>query len=185
MISLQDHLNNICNSSTNIQDKLNEIYWLTSMAQVSTTFLGSRVITKDGFAGSVYLDDIAKRLVALSKEVANSPSSLPAERISGVGNVKTLKKFYVISDGYIKNSNFITRFLNRMRELSIASKSTRLDLKRAKYHFLAYSKAHFLKEFGDRMDNCYGRIQCSSKYVAKKSSVLRLIPSLWVPKVSS
>jgi len=142
--------------------QITDIKNLIDRAKVETAFLGSRVVTVDGFTGSVDIDDIATRILEVSKVRFKAADSTPLsteERIAGVDIVKKLNEFYIISDNDIKNCNFFTRLLNWILEFSTTPTSqyyppgffctARFTLAfNAENNFLAYSEARFLEQFG-------------------------------------
>ena len=144
MPSLQVHLNSLDFSS-----QLATVKDLIDVAQPKTTFWGSRVVEVNGFTGSVYLDDIARKILRTSGLRSDADDLLPAERIAGVEIVKKLEGCYRITDTQIQNSNFFTRFLNWIREFSLFPYTTRFHIKEtAGGNFRAYSETKFLQQFG-------------------------------------
>lgn len=122
-------------------------------AQVKTTFWGSRVVEVKGYTGSVYLDDLARKILEAGGRRCEADDLLPAERIAGIGIVRKLKDFYRTSDIRIKNSNFFTRLLNWIREFSFFPYTTRFYIEEtAEIPFRAYSEGKFLQQFGGTFD---------------------------------
>jgi len=113
MPSLDTHL-----SSLNFSNQLAAVKNLLDTAQVKTTFWGSRVVMVNGFTGSVYLEDIARKILTTGRQRSDADDLLPAEQIAGVETVRKLEDFYRIGDTQIQNSNFFTKFLNWIREFS-------------------------------------------------------------------
>lgn len=146
MVSLEKHLNSI-----NFSTELNRANQLINSSNtcVKTTFWGSRVVEIDGYAGSVYLEDIASKIRAASKERCEADNLILEERIAGIEMVHKLIDFYRISDNQIKNSNFFTRLINWIREFSFVPYTTRFYFEQmAEAEFRAYSDAKFLQQFG-------------------------------------
>ena len=152
MPSLETYLN-----SPNFSNQLTTVNNLLDTAQVKTTFWGSRVVEVNGFTGSVYLEDIARKILRTGSERSEADNLLPAERIAGLEIVRKLVGFYRISDKQIQNSNFLTKFINWVREFSFSPYTTRFHIEEtAEYSFRGYSEANFLQQFGgafDRMHN--------------------------------
>jgi len=143
MFSLETHLNSLIFSS-----QLTTVKNLVDTAQVKTTFWGSRVVEVNGFTGSIYLDDLARKILRTGNQRSDADDLLPAERIAGVETVRKLEGFYRISDAQIKNSNFFTKFLNWIREFSFTPYTTRFYFEEtAEGNFRAYSEAKFLQQF--------------------------------------
>lgn len=148
MPSLETHLNSLSFSSQLIVVKN-----LVDAAQVKTTFWGSRVVEVNGFTGSAYLEDIARKILRAGSQRSGADDLLPAERIAGVEIVRKLEGFYRISDTQIQNSNFFTKFLNWIREFSLIPYTTRFYIEEtAEGNFRAYSEAKFLQQFGGAFD---------------------------------
>lgn len=161
MPSLDTHL-----SSLNFSNQLATVKNLLDTAQVKTTFWGSRVVEVNGFSGSVYLDDVARKILTAGYQRSDADDLLPAERIAGVEIVRKLKDFYRVSDTQIQNSNFFTKFLNFIREFSFIPYTTRFYIEEtAEGNFRAYSEVKFLQQFGGAFneihdhpasDGCFG-----------------------------
>ena len=144
---LDTHLN-----SLNFSNQLAAVKNLVDTAQVMTTFWGNRVVEINGFTGSVYLDDIARKILTASYQRSDADDLSPPERIAGVEIVRKLRDFYRISDTQIQNSNFFTRLLNFIQEFSLTPYTTRFYLDEeigpGERNFRAYSEAKFLQQFG-------------------------------------
>ena len=79
------------------------------------------------------------------------------ERVAGIEIVRKLENFYRVTDTEIQKSNFLTRFLNWIREFSFVPYTTRFYLEDgADDKFRAYSQDRFLKQFGGNFDEMYG-----------------------------
>lgn len=144
MLSLNTHL-----SSLNFSNQLVDVKNLVDTAEVKTTFWGNRVLEVSGFTGSVYLDDIARKIITAGNQRSDADNLLPAERIAGVEIVRKLEHFYRISDTQIKNSNFFTRFLNWILEFTFIPYTTRFHIEEtAEDRFRGYSETKFLQQFG-------------------------------------
>lgn len=148
MLSLECHLNSL-NFSTQLKDVEN----LINASCTKTTFWGSRIIKINGFTGSVYLDDIARKILKAGRERSDADDLTITERMSGMEIVKKLQKFYCDTDIKIQNSNLFTKFLNWIREFSCIPYTTRFYLEEtADSNFRAYSQAKFLEQFGGTAD---------------------------------
>lgn len=145
MTSLQSHIN-----SFNFSTQLPAIKNLINTAQVSTTFWGGRIIEINGFTGSVYLNDIAAKILDAGEQRCKADNLKPAERIAGIDTVRKLQHFYEVTDTQIKNSNFFTKFLSWIREFSFfIPYTTRFYLNEsAESNFRAYTETKFLRQFG-------------------------------------
>ena len=146
--SLKAHI-----SSLDFSTQLSVVKNLIDTAQAKTTFWGSRVIEVNGFTGSVYLADVARKILKAGSQRSDADDLTPAERVAGIDTVRKLEKFYQITDLQIKTSNFFTKFLNRIREFSFTPYTTRFFIKeRAEENFRAYSRSKFLQQFGGVFD---------------------------------
>lgn len=144
LLSLDAQLN-----SLNFSNQLTAVKSLVDAAQVRTAFWGSRVVEINGFTGSVYLDDVARKILRAGNQRSDADDLLPAERIAGVEIVRKLEDFYRISDTQIQNSNFFTRFMNWIQEFSFIPYTTRFHIEQtAEANFRAYSKIKFIQQFG-------------------------------------
>ncbi len=140
-------------NSLNFTTQINEVNDLLDRAQPKITFFGGRVIEVKESSGSVYLDDIAKKLLNASEQHSDACNLTPQERIAGVEAVKKLKRFYEISDTQVQNSNFITRFFNFIREFTLLPYTTRFYFDHnADQNYRAFSKPLFIEQFGDTFD---------------------------------
>lgn len=148
---LVTHLNSLSFST-----QLDTVKNLIDTAQAKTTFWGSRVVEVNGFTGSVYLDDIANKILRAGNHRSDADDLTPAERIAGVEVVRKLENFYRVTDIQIQNSNFFTKFLNWIREFSFIPYTTRFYIEEtAEGNFRAYSKAKFLQQFGGAFDEMH------------------------------
>ena len=179
MQSIETHLN-----SLDFSTQLSAVKKIMETAEVKTTFWGSRVVVVKGFSGSVYLDDIAHKIICAGNKRSDADNLLPAERIAGINIVRKLKNLYSISDVQIKNSNFFTKFLNWIREYSIHPYTTRFYLEvSAEQRFRAYSEAKFLHQFGGAFDSFHhhpasnGSFGPPLRIVAKKKMIDSLLPN--------
>jgi len=151
MTSLVSHLNSLSFST-----QLDTVKNLIDTAQAKTTFWGSRVIEINGFKGSVYLDDIANKILMAGNQRLEADDLTPAERIAGIEIVRKLENLYQVTDAQIRNSNFFTRLLNWIREFSFIPYTTRFYMQEtAEEKFRAYSKEKFLQQFGGAFDEIY------------------------------
>lgn len=143
-------------SSLDFSSHLADVKNLLDTAQVKTTFWGSRVVEVNGFTGSVYLEDMARKILNTSRQRSDADDLSPAERISGLDITRQLENFYIISDEQIQKSNFFTRFLNWIREFSFIPYTTRFYFeKTAAGNFCAYSEVKFLEQFGGSLNEEY------------------------------
>lgn len=55
--------------SMDFSQQLSEVNNLMGRAEATTTFWGSRVVKVDGFIGSVYLDEIAHKVLDVARRV--------------------------------------------------------------------------------------------------------------------
>jgi hypothetical protein len=151
MPPLETHLNSL-NFSTNLEVVKN----LIDKAEAKTTFWGSRVIKVAGYTGSIYLDDLAKKIIDAGRQRCEADDLQPAERVAGIDIVKKLRNFYEVTDTQIRNSNFFTRFLNWLREFSFDPYTIRFYIEKiggtAEDNFRGYSDAKFLQQFGGAFD---------------------------------
>ncbi|MCB1111180.1 MAG: hypothetical protein H7A37_00590 [Chlamydiales bacterium] len=111
MLSLDARL-----SSLNLPNQMEEFKKLLDTAQVKTTFWGSRVVEVNGFSGSVYLDDVARKII---NQRSDANDLLPTKQMARFAITEKLRGFYNDSDTKIQNSNFFTKFLNWIREFSL------------------------------------------------------------------
>ncbi len=148
MPSINTHL-----CSLNFSNQLADVKNLLDTAQVKTTFWGSRVVEVNGFSGSVYLDDVAKKILSAGSQRSYADDLLPAERIDGIEIARKLQGFYRVSDTQIQNSHFFTKFLNWIREFSFIPYTPRFFFeKTAEKNFRAYSEDKFLQQFGGALN---------------------------------
>lgn len=144
MLSVATYLNSL-NCSTQLETVKN----LIDSAQAKTTFWGSRVVEVNGFTGSVYLEDIADKVLKASEERVDADDLTLKERIMGIGVVRKLVGFYQVTDAEIQDSNFLTRFLNWIREFSFVPYTTRFYIEEiAEKYFRGFSEVKFLQQFG-------------------------------------
>lgn len=158
MPSLESHVN-----SLNFSTQLDVVKNLIDSAHATTTCWGSRLVEVDGFTGSVYLDDIARKVLIASHQRCDADDLTTAERISGVETVKKLQKFYRDTDIEIQSANPITKLFNFIIEFSTAAykyigASNTLDPKHlregiADRNFRTYSTDKFFQQFRTR-DYC-------------------------------
>lgn len=155
MPSLESHINSL-NFSTQLEVVKNLLD--SNAAHATTTFWGSRVVEVNGYTGSVYVDDIAKKILLASRERCDADDLTLAERISGVEIVNKLQQFYHDTDTEIQNASPITKFFNWIREFSInpceytvrphIMDTDNCLIETAGRNFRAYSRAKFLQQFG-------------------------------------
>jgi hypothetical protein len=157
MASLDTYLN-----SLNYSTQLNVIESLLDSAHSTTTFWGSRVVEVNGYTGSVYVDDIAKKILYASRQRCDAANLTPKERISGIAIVRKLRKFYQDTDAKIQKSNSLTKFFNLIRESFLTllncnvqplitntqSYTENPNVETAERNFRTYSTKKFRKEFG-------------------------------------
>lgn len=147
MRSLEQHLNSI-NFSKELAALRNLI--VSKDVHVKKTFWGGREITVKGYNGTVSLENIAYKLLKAANHRREDDNLSPKERIVGIEITRKLTSFYRITDTQIKNSNFLTKLLNWIRNFAICDCST------IRWHienitedtFRSYSKSRFLKTFG-------------------------------------
>lgn len=160
MPSLETYLN-----SLSFSIHLESIKNLIDIASTKTTFWGSRVVKVNGFTGSVYLDDIANKIVRAGNQRSDADDLTPEERIAGVEVVRKLENFYRVTDIQIQNSNFFTKFLNWIREFSFMPYPTRFFIEEtAENNFRAYSEAKFLQQFGGAFGEMHSHPACDGLF---------------------
>lgn len=125
MISLEAHLNTLdfTTQLETVRDLLIDRHATgVDKARASVTFWGSRVVTVDGFSGSVYLNDIARKLL----RARGSFNEQTAPEIEAAHDVilGKLLTFYQLTDTDISNSNWFTRLLVWIREFSFCNPYT-------------------------------------------------------------
>ncbi len=173
MLSLKVHLD-----SLDFSRQLLEVKHLVNAADTKTTFWGSRVVEIKGFTGSVYLEDIAEKIVSAGRKRSDDDNLSPAERIDGIEIVAKLNGFYLVTDKEIRNSNFLTRLLNWLREFSfIPFNTTRYHIENtAANNFCAFSPSKYEAAFhkplseldsGDQTLDCHVRINASEADIRK------------------
>ena len=146
MVTVERHM-----GSLNFSTQLSDVKNLLDKAQAETTFWGSRVIKVQGFTGSVYLDDVAKKILEAGRTRCRADDLTPEERVAGIEIVGKLQNFYQMTDKQIQNSCFLTRFFCWIREFTFDSYA-RFHIEDPLYDgtgdFRAYSEEKFLAEFG-------------------------------------
>lgn len=156
MVSLEARLD-----SLNYSTQLNVIENLLDSAHSTTTFWGSRVVKVNGHKGSVYVDDIAKKILYASRQRCDADDLITEERISGINIVRKLQKFYQDTDAEIQKSNPLTKFFNWIREFSInpinytvrphitntESYKDNPNIETAERNFRVYSRKKFRDQF--------------------------------------
>ncbi|MBI5346927.1 MAG: hypothetical protein HZB76_07290 [Chlamydiae bacterium] len=121
----------------------------TSQIKTKISFLGTRLVEVNGYKGPVSLDFLAKRILGASNQRCKADDLTPAERIAGVEIVRKLKNLYKITDPQINYSNFLTRFLNWIREFSFIPYTTRFYLSEcAEGYFRGFGETKFIQQFG-------------------------------------
>ena len=102
----------------NCTTQLQEVKKTLDTAQPSVTFWGARVVELAGNDGSVYLDNIAEKVVRAASKHRDANNLTTNDRRIGVEIVQKLQTFYKLTDAQIKTLNFFTRFLVWIREFS-------------------------------------------------------------------
>jgi hypothetical protein len=144
MLSLETKLN-----SLNFATQLNEVRDLLHTAQAKMTFWGCRVVTVNGFSGSVAVADIASKVLRASYKRCDDDDLTLPERIAGIEIVKKINGFYFDTDTHIQHANSFTKCFSGIREFSLTPYTTRFFMgETAEGNFRAYSKAKFLQQFG-------------------------------------
>jgi len=137
MTSLLAHIN-----SLKFSDQLATVKTLLDSAKVKKTFWGARVVTVNGYTGSVYLEDLAYKIVIASDKRSEANDLQPAERNAGIEIVKKLDRFYEISDQQIRCSNCFTRLLNWLREFTCGYPYT------TRFYLEQTAESNFRKQLG-------------------------------------
>lgn len=94
-----------------LQDKINDmnltaadLLIILDKSSVSVSWIGSRIVSVQGYEGSVFLDDIAIKLLGMSKQ-----GDLQTKQKESAGNCeKKLNTFYDVADSQWKQSNSLT-----------------------------------------------------------------------------
>jgi hypothetical protein len=148
MPSLETHLNSI-----SFSDELNVVKNLINTTQSKITFWGGRVVEADGYTGSVYLDDLARKVYSAARQRSDADDLTPAERISGIEIVRKVQNFYLVTETGFQNSNFFTRLLNFLREFTFSPYPIRFQIDDgAEAYFRGYSVDKFLQQFGGALN---------------------------------
>ncbi len=141
MIALETRLDSI-----DIPGRLDDLYDLLENAQSDVTFWGDRVVRVPELAGSVFLDDIAHRVDIACEGRMTSDDLTPHERFTGIEIVQRLRNFYQITDNLIQHSNFLTKFLNWIREFFFIPRAPRFCIEETtEIHFRAYSRRRYVR----------------------------------------
>ena len=141
MIVLETRLDSI-----DIPRQLDELYDLLEYAQPDVTFWGDRVVTVAELAGFVFLDDIARRVDIACEGRMISDDLTPHERFTGIEIVQRLRNFYQITDDLIQHSNFLTKFLNWIREFFFIPRAPRFCIEEnTEIHFRTYSHRRYFR----------------------------------------
>ena len=92
----------------NCTTELQEVKKTLDTAQPSVTFWGARVVELAGNDGSVYLDNIAEKVVRAASKHRDANNLTTNDRRIGVEIVQKLQTFYKVTDAQIKTLNFFT-----------------------------------------------------------------------------
>lgn len=87
-------------------------------AYIELSFWGGRNVYAVGYSGSVYLEDLCLKLVAL---VDSHPEFSQEERVIGISMQNKLEKLYKISEAQEAKANFITSFFMNVTMLFIGT----------------------------------------------------------------
>lgn len=123
MNRLEDHIN-----SLNFAHQLPEVCDLLHKSTAGLTRWGKRVIAAEGYVGLVSLETVANKVRAAGAQrnirfEDTTPNFRPLtseERLFGVESVNQIKKFYEITDTFIRQSSLLLRILDWFRQFSLS-----------------------------------------------------------------
>lgn len=178
MLSLKVRLD-----SLDFSRQLLEVKNLVDTAEVKTTFWGSRVVEIKGFTESVYLEELAEKIVSAGRKRSDDDDLLLAERIHGIEIVAKIKDFYLVTDEKIRNSNFLTRLLNWLREFSfMPHNTTRYHIENtAEQSFCAFSPSKYEETFDEpvsHLDSGDGALACQVRIIASEAKIRSLLQKI-------
>ena len=128
--------------------KLQKLNKLLDRAEITTTYLGSRVITIEESGESICLNQIAEKIAQAAFCRSLSDDFTVIDRVSGFEIVRKIQNFYLIGDRQIEKSLCFTRCFARIRENSCTCSPARFVLKTScKNYFRGYSEREFNKTF--------------------------------------
>lgn len=146
-------------NSLNIANQLEQVHGLLlpQNASASITFWGSRVVKVKGFTGSIYLDDLAKKIKEAAETRRKNDDLSTAERVQGVEISDRIYQLYDEAKAAIQlikatNSitSIITRFFMWIRRCNIDSPfSIRYTFYHAHRNFGSFKEEEFFKLFGN------------------------------------
>lgn len=135
----------------NFSIELVNVNQMLTNAQGNISFLGRREVKIAGYAGSVSLDELARKVLCAAGDRSNSDDLTTQERVAGIKIMYKLRNFYKITDSKINNKNFFTKLLNIIREFTLNVYTPRFYTEEnglMESYFRGYSQSRFIQEFG-------------------------------------
>jgi|GEM_PF-2710987 len=127
---------------------------LLANAHATLSCWGGRLVTVDGYEGSISVDELARKILCAASFRCTADDLTIQERVTGMEITNKLRHFYAVTDEAIANANWFTRLINKIREFIPSTTRFDIDVKGSwlEIYFQGYSKAKFIQEFGGEKD---------------------------------